>query len=909
MKPEIREYLTVNTSVAATRRRLRDNFDQVLDSSLSPSEQASRLAAKALHDNFGTRINENDDIRSRGGLRKPAGGQTTNPDQFYDFLSPFFPKAPTSSSQISESEAQAVSGLVELNEARRDHLDRLDTHNSGLLPTPDSQPEHNIEYIRALGRRHNKKGKKGKFVESYKSMEGSNGSWDLESTLKKFGEVVDGKKLKKKNKKEGRGEVRRRKNNKKSVDDRMECSKTTPDPVLVQKKENATNGTELSEENKNPIENLQLKSNDGPPLFVDRDVQKPTLPTPARPKTMRTGARAKANGSLTLKSSPELNAKDLSLKGKEEDIGHCAVTGNSSDKGSVNTSPGWSQVTRARKWVKNQGKKNDLSIVEGRMDGRLETRLANIQVTTQASDNFSVSQDIATHSASSNSTPAILIPYNCNTIVSSAPVSFRPENPLQSENKTPSELIENNSLTDNSGFSNQLEGVAALVRFTVDGVSPHHSSPVIKNAENMVSDESSGLSNAAMNENSLVLQECGLGSNINGSSPPIVMRCYSDTNASLLGSSSEVPSQLEDTYNGGFSPNDIISETRERELGVDSESNQETPIRVFRDESLIINIEDEVEENEVKYGNEIANESCIENVPISSAHSMKGLDDYPGAGFKDKETNQGSHIRERYCSCYRFWSGEYTFGFDVNENLLSLCKTSIEGTDQAPFYSIDKLVDPAGNLVDPIDNLGGSPGNLVDTVDGLVGPVNNFMYPVVFNWACIGSTYWEPSTLQHNLYQLPGLVDQIPALVTDGAYIEPRNVSPEQLIEYLAPVSPVNEAMIEDPTISPESGFSSASLGTLEASSSPHLPEGSQAHYRDAVVNGLPPLDLEENFDQKVSNWYQNIGNELDPCQEMFNYQEIVDYVSSGWKNFNTNQVATILVNGEFQKFNPENHN
>ena len=62
-------------------------------------------------------------------------------------------------SQLSVSEVQAVSGLVELNEARRDQLDRLEVGtNRGLHPTPesDSQPEHNIEYLRALGRRQNK---------------------------------------------------------------------------------------------------------------------------------------------------------------------------------------------------------------------------------------------------------------------------------------------------------------------------------------------------------------------------------------------------------------------------------------------------------------------------------------------------------------------------------------------------------------------------------------------------------------------------------------------------------------------------------------------------------------------------------------------------------------------------------
>merc|ERR1719167_1703998 len=178
MNPEIREYLTRNTSLASTRRHFRENFDQVLDSRLSPSEQASRLAAKALHENFGTRMNENGDMRSRGGMSRAAGGQTTNsqtittnPDQFHDFLSPFFPEA-TPLSQLSVSEVQAVSGLVELNEARRDQLDRLEAcTNRGLLPTPESesQPEHNIEYIRALGRRQNKKGQKGKFVETYKS--------------------------------------------------------------------------------------------------------------------------------------------------------------------------------------------------------------------------------------------------------------------------------------------------------------------------------------------------------------------------------------------------------------------------------------------------------------------------------------------------------------------------------------------------------------------------------------------------------------------------------------------------------------------------------------------------------------------------------------------------------------------
>jgi len=215
-------------------------------------------------------------------------------------------------------------------------------------------------------------------------------------------------------------------------------------------------------------------------------------------------------------------------------------------------------------------------------------------------------------------------------------------------------------------------------------------------------------------------------------------------------------------------------------------------------------------------------------------------------------------------------SSEFTFGFDINEDLVanSSTVTPIENNSvMSPHRQPQQMWTMPGPM---------APLTPIDTVDGAIlsfgGP--DTMRPVI-----VGVPVGVPvpvsvgGHLPNNLPPLPFysqfangtvLPPPFPAygmsfthhLPTQGAVIHHQFHEDESELDVEIEKGGDHDQNVEDHTISPESGISSASPLSWQPDSSPSLPApGSYPHPRGEVCDAPAPLPLVSQVSQSLSSW------------------------------------------------------
>jgi len=197
-------------------------------------------------------------------------------------------------------------------------------------------------------------------------------------------------------------------------------------------------------------------------------------------------------------------------------------------------------------------------------------------------------------------------------------------------------------------------------------------------------------------------------------------------------------------------------------------------------------------------------------------------------------------------------SAEFTFGFDVNEDLVA----------NSSNLAIQDLATQQPQQMWPIP----APLAPIDTMDGAIlsfgGPDSMRMIvpvPVGVPIPVSGMAEHLPPLPFYPHPQFPnGVIPNFRAYgMSFGHQMAPQGMLHQQYQEdELELGEKGDDAAGEDHTISPESGISSASPLSWQPDSSPSLPApGSYPHNRDPGRANPPPLPLASQVSQSLSNW------------------------------------------------------
>ena len=200
-------------------------------------------------------------------------------------------------------------------------------------------------------------------------------------------------------------------------------------------------------------------------------------------------------------------------------------------------------------------------------------------------------------------------------------------------------------------------------------------------------------------------------------------------------------------------------------------------------------------------------------------------------------------------NCQDWTSSEFTFGFDVNEELVANTNTveadtnvvndNIDQVQSCPQYFIPDTVDMHDNAIlsfGPAGAEGGMRPLIVGVPVGVPIPVSSFSgLPGFYPGAGPGAV----------LHQFPGPVYnlQYPTHVAMSEDMEDNELMAEKMASAGAA-----DAGLEDHTISPESGISSSSPLSWQPDSSPSLPA-------PGCYNRDRNLPLVSQVSESLSNW------------------------------------------------------
>jgi len=269
--------------------------------------------------------------------------------------------------------------------------------------------------------------------------------------------------------------------------------------------------------------------------------------------------------------------------------------------------------------------------------------------------------------------------------------------------------------------------------------------------------------------------------------------------------------------------------------------------------------------------------------------------------FEKKETNKNSPVVIFSEKNQDWTSSEFTFGFDINEELIGNVNPEVDATGQDSQHYWQEQCD---QVQAPMSQL-----SSIDSVDNAIlsfGAAGSDMRPLI-----VGVPVGVPipvSSCQMPYQFYPGMVHPGYPPVYGMPYPQPvpleddNELMPEKMIP--------GEHNLEDHTISPESGISSSSPLSWQHDSSPSLPAGQHTRslpLASQVSESLSNWSGHHSDDESTlgPGWATQVEAEENPaCQdsglsssdnsnasginnrkktEKFNFVEIVNFISNSW--------------------------
>jgi len=285
--------------------------------------------------------------------------------------------------------------------------------------------------------------------------------------------------------------------------------------------------------------------------------------------------------------------------------------------------------------------------------------------------------------------------------------------------------------------------------------------------------------------------------------------------------------------------------------------------------------------------------NCDEDVATNQVEVITTEDE-----FERKEVNKESPVVIFSENTQDWTSSEFSFGFEVNEDLVATAATAqdkmeymAESQPQAgPVQFWPGALDTLDNAILSFGAAGPVP---------MAGPQDPSMRPLIVG-VPVGVPFPVPGYYPHQM--LPGA--PVPPYPQVYNIPFPHQVTAEEDHEIMA------EKNLEDHTISPESGISSSSPLSWQPDSSPSLPAtASQSHLPLAsqVSQSLSQWSghASDHEDSEAPGWATQVEAEVDTSRgksrvttqppvkgenqlkktEKFNHGEIVNFISNSWTN------------------------